>query len=267
MDRLTLLYGLAFLPIVLGAACLAISVSSHAAGQSSANFAMPRDTINAGIGDFSSTNFRLSSSVGDAVAGGAIASVSFQLKNGFRAEVSAAPAVLNLLSVFSRKFHNSTPFDLVIADTQPISGSITVEPRVIGAGHMVVFRFDNAITAEGAATALDAALNSAATVTLTRAGNDVIATLTNVAENQRLNITLTGVNGTTTAFDAAIGFLIGDVGNTQRVTAADISAVKANLGKPVNAIGVAKFDLNADGSITQADVAAVKARSGKVLLP
>jgi hypothetical protein len=244
-----------------------LSTSVFAAGQSSANFVMKRDTINAGIADMSSTNFRLSSSVGDAVAGGAIASVSFQLKGGFRAEVSAPPAVLNLLAVFSRKFHNGTPFDLVIADAQPISGSITVEPRAIGAGHMIVFRFDNLITAEGAATALDAALNSAATVTLSRAGNDVIATLTNVADNKRLNITLTGVNGSTTAFDAAVGFLIGDVGNTHQVTAADISAVKANVGKPVNSIGVAKFDLNADGSITQADVAAVKARAGQVLRP
>ena len=127
-----------------------------------------------------------------------------------------------------------------------------------------MFRFDNAISNEGTATALDAALNSAATVTLSRSGFDVIATLTSVTDNKRLNITLTGVNNSTTV-DAPIGFLIGDVGNTQKVTAADISAVKANLNKPINSIDVAKFDLNADGSITQADVAAVKARAGRVL--
>ncbi len=243
------------------------SASTHAAGQSSANFVMKRDAINAGIGDFSSTNFRLSSSVGDAVAGGAIGSVSFQLSTGFRGVVNAPPAVLNLLAVLSRKFHNGLPFDLTIADTQPISGPISVEPRAIGAGHVVVFRFDSPITAEGAATALDAALNAAATVTLTRAGNDVIATLTNVADNQRLNITLSGVNGSATAFDAAVGFLVGDVGSTYRVTAADISAVKAHLGNTVNSIGIAKFDLNADGSITQADVSAAKTRAGQALRP
>ena len=250
----------------LGCACLLSSMAALAAGQSSTNFAMPRDTINNGIGQMSSTNFSLSSSVGDAVAGGAIGSVSFQLRSGFRAAVNAPPAVLNLLTVFSRKFHNGTPFDLTIDRTQPITGTITVEPRAIGAGHMVVFRFDSPITAEGAATALDAALNSAATVTLSRAGNDVIATLANVADNKRLKITLTGVNGGTTA-EASLGFLVGDVGNTHKVTASDISAVKANLGKPVNSMGIAKFDLNADGSITQADISAVKARSGRVLLP
>ena len=250
----------------LGCACLLSSMAALAAGQSSTNFVMQRDTINAGIGELSSANFRLSSSVGDAVTTGATGSVSFQLASGFRAAVNVPPAVLNLLSVFSRKFHNGTPFDLTIDRTQPITGTITVEPRAIGSGHTVVFRFDNAITAEGAATALDAALNSAATVRLSRAGNDLIATLANVADNKRLRITLTGVNGGTTA-EASLGFLVGDVTNTRAVNASDISAVKANLGNPVSSIGIAKFDLNADGSITQADVSAVKARSGRVLEP
>ena len=250
----------------LGIAGLAISTATFAAGQSSPNYVMQRDTINAGIANLSSTNFMLSSSVGDAVAGGSIGSVSFQLQSGFRGQVSVPPAVLNLLSVFSRKIHNGLPFDLPVLHGETLTGNITVEPRAIGAGHVIVFRFDNAINNEGTAMALNAALNSAATVTLTRSGNDVIATLTNVADNTRLNITLTGVNNNTTV-DAPLGFLIGDVGNTQRVTAADIAAVKARIGQAVNNIGVAKFDLNADGSITQADVSAVKARSGKVLAP
>lgn len=252
------------LRLALGIAALTISSAAFAAGQSSANFVIPRDAINNGVGQMSSTNFSLSASVGDAVAGGAISSVSFQLASGFRAGVNVPPAVLNLLSVFSRKFHNGMPFDLVIDRTQLIGGTITVEPRSIGAGHMLVFRFDGTITAEGAATALDATLNSAATVTLTRAGNDVIATLTNVADSKRLTLKLTGVNGASNA-EASFGFLIGDVGSTKRVTAADISAVKANVGKPVNSIGVAKFDLNADGSISQSDVSMAKAQSGKVI--
>ena len=250
----------------LGCACLLSSMAALAAGQTSTNFVMARDAINNGVGQMSSTNFSLSSSVGEAVAGGAIGSVSFQLRSGFRAAVNAPPAVLNLLTVFSRKFHNGLPFDLPVLHGETLTGNITVEPRAAGAGggHIIVFRFDNAISDEGTATALDAALNSAATVTLSRSGNDVIATLTSVTDNKRLNITLTGVNNSTTV-DAPIGFLIGDVGNTQKVTAADISAVKANLNKPINSIDVAKFDLNADGSITQADVAAVKARAGRVL--
>lgn len=253
--------------ITLGVACLVASTFTWAAGQTSTNFAIPRDTINAGVANMSSTNFLLSASVGDAVAGGVISSVSFQLSSGFRGTVNAPPAVLNLLSVFSRKMHNGLPFDLTI-NNQPLTGTITVEPRTIGGGHMVVFRFGAAITAEGAATALDAALNSAATVTLTRAGNDVIATLTNVADNQRLKITLTGVNSSSTPIERSLGFLVGDVTSSRSVNAADISAIKANLGNAVNnlgGIGVARFDLNADGSITQADLSAAKARSGLVI--
>ena len=245
-------------------ASLAASTLATAAGQTSANFAMPKDSINNGVGQMSSANFNLSSSLGDAVATGTIASVSFQLKNGFRAGVNAPPAVLNLLSVVSRKFHGATPFDLTIAPGVPITGTITVEPRAIGGGHTLVFRFDSAITAEGAATALDAALNSAATVTLSRSGTDVIATLTNVADNKRLTLKLTGVNGTNTA-EVSLAFLVGDVTNSRSVNAADIAAVKANLGKPVTSIDKAKFDLNADGSITSSDISAAKARSGKVL--
>lgn len=250
--------------ITLAVTSLVVSTITWSAGQTSTNFAIPRDTINAGVANMSSTNFVLSASVGDAVAGGTIVSVSFQLSSGFRGTVNAPPAVLNLLSVFSRKLHSGLPFDLIVND-QPLTGTITVEPRAIGVGYMVVFRFDNAITFEGTATALDAALNSAATVTLTRAGNDVIATLTNVADNKRLRITLTGVNNSATPIERSLGFLVGDVTSSRSVNAADISAVKANLGKLVNnagGIGVAKFDLNADGSITQADVSAAKARSG-----
>ena len=50
-------------------AALAASTFASAAGQTSANFAMPLDTINNGVGQMSSVNFTLSSSVGDAEIG------------------------------------------------------------------------------------------------------------------------------------------------------------------------------------------------------
>lgn len=248
---------------LMAAQGLAASSVAFAAGQSSANFVITRDTLNSGVADMSSANFTLKSSLGDSVFTAVVSSASFVLSSGFRGQISAPPAVLNLLSVVSRKFHNGTPFTLTIAD-QPITGNITVEPRAIGSGHTIVFRFDGPITAEGAATALDQAMNSAATVTLTRSGNDVIATLSNVADNKRLTLTLTGVNGVVTAA-RSMGFLVGDVNSTGTTTAADISAVKKNITVPVTTDAIAKFDLNADGSITSSDVSAAKARAAKTI--
>ena len=71
----------------LGILALVATAVAFAAGQSSANFVMQRDAINAGVTDMSSINFRLSSSVGDAVGAGTITSVSFQLAGGFRGQV------------------------------------------------------------------------------------------------------------------------------------------------------------------------------------
>ncbi len=110
--------------LTFACACLVASTLASAAGQSSANFAIPKDTINAGVADMVSANYRLSSSVGDAVAGGTITSVSYQLSSGFRAQVNATPAVLNLLSVLSRKFHVATPFFVTIDRLAPLSGNI-----------------------------------------------------------------------------------------------------------------------------------------------
>ena len=247
----------------LGCACLVASTLASAAGQISTNFAIPKDTINAGVADMSSTNFRLSSSVGDAVATGPITSVSFKLSNGFRGTVNASPGVLNLLSLVSRKIHGATPFNLTIDKGQPLNGNITVEPRAIGAGHTLVFHFDSPVSSVGTATALDSVMNAAGIATATVMNGDVVVTLTNVADNKRLTLTLNGLNGSSTAM-ASMGFLVGDVTNSHAVTAADISAVKANQGKPLGTYTYL-FDLNVDGMISPSDVSAVKARAGLVL--
>ena len=72
--------------LTFGCACMMATVLACAAGQSSTNYAIPKDTINAGVASMSSTNFVLSSSLGDAVAGGTITSVNFKLSGGFRAQ-------------------------------------------------------------------------------------------------------------------------------------------------------------------------------------
>lgn len=249
--------------VLLVCGCLTTSTLAFAAGQTSTNFKMQRDTINAGVANMSSTNFVMASSVGDAVAGGRITSVSFQLSSGFRGQIDASPGLLNLLSVVSRKIHGSMPFELNIDLAQPITGNVTVEPRVIGTGHTLVFRFDSTVTSVAAATAIDALSAVAGNATVVTSGNDAIVTLTNVADSKRLTVTLTGVNGTETA-RASMGFMIGDVNSTRSVNSSDISGVKARSGQAAAALNFL-FDVNVSGDVNSSDISAVKARSGTTL--
>lgn len=175
--------------------------------------------------------------------------------------VTPAPAsTLTLTAVQSRKTHGSAgTFDLRINHAQPLTGTITVEPRItLGPGHLIVFQFSGPVTAAG--TASTTIGNAMATF----AGNEVIVTLTNVPDNQRLTITLSNVNGTTNVPPVSMGFLVGDVNNTRSVNSADSSQVKARSGQAVDATNF-WFDLNATGSINAADVSAVKARVGMVM--
>ena len=249
--------------IAFGIASLATSALATAAGQTSANFAIPLDSLNAGVGQMSSANYTLSSSVGDAVATGNITSVSFVLSSGFRRQVNVSSAMLTLLSVVSRKLHGAVPFEITIANTVPINGLITVEPRTIGAGHTIVFRFDNTVTSVAAVTAMDAMAAAVGNAAVTSAGSEATVTLTNVPDNKRLTVTLTGINGAGTA-SASMGFLVGDVNNTRSVNASDISGVKARLGQSTTALNF-QFDVNMSGAINASDVSAVRARSGLTL--
>ena len=72
-----------------------------AGGQSSPNFIMQRDAVNAGIDTVASPNYRISASIGEGVASASLATVNFQLAGGFRG--GGAPAILNLLSVVSAR--------------------------------------------------------------------------------------------------------------------------------------------------------------------
>ncbi len=251
--------------IALAGTCLAISGLAGAAGQSSTNYAIPRDTINAGVADMASTNFRLAASVGDAVSTGAITSLSFRLSNGFRAEINASPAVLNLLSVVSQKIHGATTYQLTIDHHQVITGPVTVEPRAIGGGHSLVFHFDNTVTSvNAAATALNNAI-SMGNATAAVVSGDVVVTLTNVADGKRLTVTISGLNGSGTA-TASMGFLVGDVNSDRVVSSNDVTAVKTRSGQATGNSNFV-FDLNTTGSVTASDVSAVKARATNVPLP
>ena len=179
--------------------------------------------------------------------------------------VTPVASALTLQQVVSRKTHGATPFDIDIDRAAAISGNITVEPRIIGLGHSIVFVFDAPVTAAGSVSVVDSNTNSIGTATVAASGNSVVVTLTGVVDNKRVTVSIFGVNGSGGG-SAAIGFLVGDVNGTRSVSASDISAVKARSGQGATALNF-KFDVNATGAISASDISAVKARSGLVLAP
>ena len=183
------------------------------------------------------------------------------------AAVNVTPSVVALpvlMSVVSRKTHGASgTYELVIDETRPIGGNVTVEPRIMGAGHKIVFKFDSAIANAGVLAVTDstgAMINTAGAIA---SGNEVNVTLTGNLVARRVAISLTGINGGVNAF-AALGFLLGDVNNSRNVNSQDTSAIKARSGQTVNQ-GNFQYDITASGRITAADVMVSKVHSGLVL--
>ncbi|MEO8384927.1 MAG: dockerin type I domain-containing protein [Betaproteobacteria bacterium] len=174
---------------------------------------------------------------------------------------SAIPSGLSLTGVQSRKSHGSSPltFDLPIDTNVTITGAVTVEPRVIGNGHIIAFQFSGSVNIAGAAS-----ITPVGSASTSVAGSEVLVTLTNVPDNQRVTISLGNINGTLQVPPVSLGFRVGDVNNSRSVNSSDISAVKARSGLLTDATNF-RFDVNASGAINASDISAVKARSGLVL--
>lgn len=181
---------------------------------------------------------------------------------------SATPLELSLMSVRSRKNHGGAIKDILIDPLTAIDGNVTTEPRIVGFGHQLVFQFNVAVSQPGTASAVDAAMTpvgTAAAVNL-EAANEVIVTLSGIADNQRSRVTLANVDGLPTQFQISLGFLLGDVNNTRTVNSSDISGVKARSGQQTDNSNF-RFDVNLSGAINSSDISSVKARSGSVLAP
>ena len=169
------------------------------------------------------------------------------------------------LAVVSRKVHGATgTFDLPIDATQAIGGAVTVEPRAIGTGHLVVFQFGAPVTAAGTPSVVNAAGAPIGSASASVSGNEVQVTLTGLPDNQRVTVSLSNVNNAGLNVSAALGFLLGDVSGSRAVNSSDISGVKARSGHAVDATNF-RFDVNVTGAVNPAAVSAVKARSGLVL--
>lgn len=194
---------------------------------------------------------------------------------------AGTPSVPVLLSTVSRKTHGTAGiFDLALA-TYPfasLSSSMSVEPRIADGSHRLVFRFSPSavLTSPGIATARDVAGNVIGTaLTSMGFGSEILVDLT-MPDNQRVIVTLAGVNG---MFDYALpvsfhaGNFNGLSGNSQiaansAVNAADISMTRARLQlyngqfvTPANFL----FDFDLSGKIDSGDLGVVKRGSGQHL--
>ena len=182
--------------------------------------------------------------------------------------VTPVAAALSLVSVVSRKVHGTEgPFSLPLATGVAINAAsgLTVESRLIGTGHTIVFQFSETITSAGTLTAVDAAAaNIANSVTFT--GNEVTVTLTGVADKSRATITLANVNGTGAGvtFPVSMGFLVGDQNGSYNVDGGDIGVIRGRSGQTTTAANF-RGDFNSSGAIDGGDISTVRARSGNSL--
>jgi hypothetical protein len=106
--------------------------------------------------------------------------------------------------------------------------------------------------------------------TVTVSGNIVTVPLTNIADQQVINVQINGVNGASDApavnVTIPMGFLTGDVNGSRLVNSTDVAQTKSQVGQNVGS-GNFREDVNASGTITATDVTIVKSDVGHALPP
>jgi hypothetical protein len=177
------------------------------------------------------------------------------------AEFTSLAGPLNLIGVRSRATHGAESFDRMVDHLQPINGSPTVESRIGGVGHQVVFQFSANVGVAGTASVVNSNDQPAGSATPILMGNEVLVSLTGVTDGARVRVKLNGVDGSLNVSTPLV-FLVGDADGSRSVNTADRDAIKARAGQLANS-GNQQYDINRSGRITAADIAAAKARNGR----
>lgn len=171
----------------------------------------------------------------------------------------------SLASVVSRKAHSAIDtFNFPVDPNPLINGRISVEPRNLGAGHAIAFRFNEPVMSVGAISVVDSAANpigNFSSPVLT--GKDLVLRIKGIPDNRRVKITVAGINDSLDV-STSIGFLVGDFNSSGSTNSSDINAIKARSGQATSTRNF-KFDINASGTVDSSDISAVKARSGLTL--
>jgi glucose/arabinose dehydrogenase len=170
-----------------------------------------------------------------------------------------------LVNVTSRKTHGGAgDFDLGIDTSRAVGDFVTTEPRIGtngGTSHLVVFTFWVSLADPGTPACVDAAGVTVGSCSVTFSGNEVRVLLDSIPENQRVQVSLSNVNGAGINVHASLGFLAGDMDGSGAVTASDILRTKGQVGQ-APAPATFGYDADLSSAISSLDVDAVKARAG-----
>jgi hypothetical protein len=164
-------------------------------------------------------------------------------------------------SAFSRKVHGGAgTFDVPL----PLTGNVGIECR-IGPTYQMIINFATSVTVQSASvtsgTGMVSSFSGSGTPTIT-------VNLSGVTDQQRITMTLHGVNNGTSTGDVPIsmGVLIGDTTENGIVNSGDVAQTKSQVGATVGASNF-REDVNANGLINAVDVALVKSDVGHALPP
>ena len=163
------------------------------------------------------------------------------------------------------------PFDIPLSVTTPVG----VECRSGGAtgDYQIVLTFAAPVTVAGNPQAqITSGIGQIGTGGTSNGGvvsvNGAIVTvsLTNVANAQRITLTLFGASdgANTNNVTVSIGVLLGDTNGDGFVNAGDAGQTRSRAGQGTNATNF-RSDVNADGVINSGDTTVVRAKSGTFL--
>jgi hypothetical protein len=168
---------------------------------------------------------------------------------------------LSFVSAASRLVHGSAgTFDINL----PLTGQPGIECRSTSGNFIIALKFSNPVNGG------TAGVSSGNVSNVTFSGNEMIVSLTGIANQQVVTLTATNVTGQNggivSAASVNIGFLIGDVNANKSVSNADVASIQAQVGATVTQSNF-RNDVNANGTLSNGDVAATQAQVGAQLPP
>jgi hypothetical protein len=161
----------------------------------------------------------------------------------------------------SRKVHGAAgTFNIPL----PLTGNVGVECRT-GPTYQMIIDFPTSVTVQSASVTSGTGNVSSFSGSGT---SQITVNLSGVTDQQRITMTLHGVNDGTHMGDVPIsmGVLTGDVNGNGAVSAADVALTKSQVGATVSGSNF-REDVNANGVLNAVDVAIVKSDVGHALPP